>query len=102
MGRQYAQLADLLGAASAELSRELIPDLLGDRKLRQRVAELGLDIRTAVYRDSRGLLRVEAEGPGCAALARPSRCPTCLTCWVSPSGWTSPERTPSPFSSRSR
>ena len=73
VGRQYAQLADLLGAASAELSRELIPDLLGDRKLRQRVAELGLDIRTAVYRDSRGLLRVEAEGPGCAALARPSR-----------------------------
>ena len=37
------------------------------------MAELGLDIRTAVYRDSRGLLRVEAEGPGCAALARPSR-----------------------------
>lgn len=71
--RQYAQLSDLLGTAAAELSRELAPDLIGDRRLRQRVAELGLDARTAVFRDSRGLLRVEAEGPGCAALARPSR-----------------------------
>ena len=26
-----------------------------------------------MYRDGRGLLRVEAEGPGCAALSRPSR-----------------------------
>lgn len=71
--RQYAQLSDLLGEAAAELSRELTPDLLGDRKLRARMAELGLDVRTAVFRDSRGLLRVEAEGPGCSELTRPSR-----------------------------
>jgi len=71
--RQYAQLSDLLGSAAAELSRELTPDPAGDRRLRQRLAELGLDLRTAVFRDSRGLLRVEAEGPGCQTLARPSR-----------------------------
>lgn len=71
--RQYAQLSDLLDFAAAELSRELTPDPACDRRLRQRVAELGLEVRTAVFRDSRGLLRIEAEGPGCAALARPSR-----------------------------
>ncbi len=71
--RQYAQLSDLLGSAAAELSRELSPDTIGDRRLRQRLAELGLEARTAVYRDGRGLLRVEAEGPACGELARPSR-----------------------------
>lgn len=71
--RQYAQLSDLLGEAAAELSRELTPDVIGDRRLRQRLAELKLDVRAAVYRDGRGLLRVEAEGPQCAALTRPSR-----------------------------
>ena len=71
--RQYAQLSEVLGAAAAELSRELVPDLAGDRRLRARTAELGLEVRTAVFRDSRGLLRVEAEGAGCAELSRPSR-----------------------------
>ena len=71
--RQYAQLSERLGDAAAEMSRELSPDIIGDRRLRQRLAELGLDVRTAVYRDSRGLLRVEAEGSGCRELARPSR-----------------------------
>ena len=71
--RQYAQLSELLGEAAAELSRELTPDAVADRRLRQRLAELRLDARAAVYRDGRGLLRVEAAGPGCAALARPSR-----------------------------
>ncbi len=71
--RQYAQLSDLLGAAAAELSGELTPDLVGDRRVRARAAELGLDVRTAVFRNSRGLLQVEAEGPGCAALARAGR-----------------------------
>ena len=71
--RQYAQLSDLLGEAAAELSRELAPDPVGDRRLRQRLAEMGLDVRASVYRDGRGLLRVEAEGPDCAALSRPSR-----------------------------
>ena len=71
--RQYAQLSDLLGEAAAELSRELSPDVTGDRRLRQRLAELKLDVRASVYRDGRGLLRVEAEGSQCAALTRPSR-----------------------------
>jgi len=71
--RQYSQLSDLLTSAAAELSRELIPDLLGDRRLRQRLAELDLNVRTAVFRDSRGLLKIEAEGPDCSSLSRPSR-----------------------------
>ena len=71
--RQYAQLSDLLGEAAAELSRELSPDVIGGRRLRQRLAEWKLDVRASVYRDSRGLLRVEAEGPQCSALTRPSR-----------------------------
>lgn len=71
--RQYAQLSDLLSSAAAEMSRELTPDSVGDRRLRQKVAELGLDVRAAVFRDGRGLLRVEVEGPGCAALSRPGR-----------------------------
>lgn len=71
--RQYAQLSELLHAAAAELSQELTPDLTGERRLRQMAAELGLEVRTAAFRDSRGLLHLEAEGPGCAALARPER-----------------------------
>ncbi len=71
--RQYAQLSDLLGDAAAELSRELTPDPAGERRLRQRLTELHLDVRSCVYRDGRGLVRVEAEGPDCPALARPSR-----------------------------
>jgi len=71
--RQYSQLSDLLDGAASELSRELTPDLLGDRRLRGWIAELGLDVRTAVFRDSRGLLRVEAEGRDCRELTRSSR-----------------------------
>ena len=71
--RQYAQLSDLLGSAAAELSRELTPDLPKEHQVRQRLSELGIRAKAAVYRDSRGLLRVEAEGPGCAELTRPSR-----------------------------
>ena len=71
--RQYAQLSELLGEAAAELSRELTPDVVGDRRLRGRLAELKLDVRASVYRDGRGLLRVEAEGAQCSALTRPSR-----------------------------
>jgi stage II sporulation protein E len=71
--RQYVQLSDLLSTAAAEVSRELTPDPVGDRRLRQKAAELGLEVRTAVFRDGRSLLRVEAEGAGCAALGRPGR-----------------------------
>ena len=71
--RQYAQLSELLGEAAAELSRELTPDPAAGRRLHQRLAELRLDVRSRACRDGRGLLRVEAEGPDCSALARPSR-----------------------------
>ncbi len=71
--RQYAQLSDLLGEAAVELSRELSPDPIGDRRVRQYLAQLGLHVRTCVYRDGRGLLRIEAEGTDCMELARPSR-----------------------------
>ena len=71
--RQYAQLSDLLGEAAAELSRELTPDPASDRRLRRCLAESGLEVRAAACRDGRGLLRVEAEGPDCAALGRPGR-----------------------------
>lgn len=54
MCRQYAQLSELLHAAAAELSQELTPDLTGERRLRQMAAELGLEVRTAAFRDSRG------------------------------------------------
>ena len=71
--RQYAQLSELLGQAACELSQELSPDAIGDRRVRQCVAQLGLSVRTCVYRDGRGLLRIEAEGADCMELSRPSR-----------------------------
>lgn len=71
--RQYDQLSGLLGAAAEELSRELAPDLIGQRRVQARAAELGLDLHAAVFRDDRGLLRVEAHGPDCQQLARPSQ-----------------------------
>lgn len=71
--RQYAQLSELLGEAACELSQELSPDAIGDRRVRQCVAQLGLSVRTCVYRDGRGLLRIEAEGADCMELSRPSR-----------------------------
>lgn len=69
--RQYAQLSGLLSGAAADLDRELTCEPAADRRVRQRVSELGLDVRTAVFRDSRGLLRVEAQGAGCAILSTP-------------------------------
>lgn len=71
--RQYTQLSQLLDATAAEMGSELTPDLFFDRLVRRRVAELGLDVRTAVFRDKRGLLRLQAEGPAAAELSRPSR-----------------------------
>ena len=73
VGRQYDQLSQLLGEAAAELSRELTPDPLGDRRVRQRLAQLGVDAQAAVFRDGRGLTRVEVQGPGREEVTRPSR-----------------------------
>ena len=71
--RQYVQLSALLEGAARELEGELSPDLLNDRRVRQRMAELDLNVDTAVYRDDRGLLHLEARGPATPELARPCR-----------------------------
>ena len=69
--RQYGQLSALLGAAAAELGEELIPDPAADRRLRQRLAGMGDRGRGGVFRDGRGRLRIELEGPDCPLLAAP-------------------------------
>ena len=71
--RQYAQLSALLDCTARELEDEPAPDLLNDRRVRQRVAELDLNVSTSVFRDSRGLLHLEAQGPGSPELSRPNR-----------------------------
>ena len=71
--RQYTQLSALLENAAQELGDELSPDFLNDRRVRQRMAELDLNVNTSVYRDGRGLLHLEASGPATPELARPCR-----------------------------
>lgn len=70
VARQYAQLSDLLGAAAADLSRELVSDPPALRRLRQYLRTQGLDLDSAAFRDSRGLLRIQVTGPGCRLLAQ--------------------------------
>lgn len=70
VARQYAQLSELLGSAAADLSRELVPDPSALRRLRQHLRTRGPDLDAAVFRDSRGLLRIQVTGPGCRALAQ--------------------------------
>lgn len=60
--RQYETLADILSAAATELSAELTPDPVRERRLRQYLADRGLEGETAVYYDERGRLRLELEG----------------------------------------
>ncbi len=69
--RQYGELSNLLGAAAAELSQELTPDVSASRKLRERLSLLGEGVQGEVFRDGRGLLWVELTGPGCPRLAAP-------------------------------
>lgn len=69
--RQYETLADILTAASAELSAELTPDPVREKRLRQHLAALDLEGETAVYYDSRGRLRLEVRGRGVEALGTP-------------------------------
>ena len=71
VARQYAQLSDLLGSAALDLSQELVPDQQALRRLRQRLRSLDLAPEAAVFRDSRGLLRIQLSGPGCRSLADP-------------------------------
>ena len=67
--RQYGELSSLLGRAAAELGEELTPDPAAGRKLRQRLSTLGDQLQGEVFRDERGLLRVELTGPVCAQLS---------------------------------
>lgn len=67
--RQYGQLAALLDRAAAELSRELLPDLPGERKLRQHLAAQGLEPEVQVFRDEFGRLHARIRGEECRQLA---------------------------------
>lgn len=62
--RQYETLDQILTAASAELSTELTPDPLREKKLRAHLAALGLEGETAAYYDGAGHLRLEVDGDG--------------------------------------
>lgn len=66
--RQYETLADILNEAAMELSAELVPDPVRERRLRRHLAGLGLEGETAVYYDSRGRLRAEVTGQGTQVL----------------------------------
>lgn len=68
--RQYGQLSSLLDRAAAELSRELVPDLPGERKLRQFLASRGLELETEVFRDEYGRLHALIRGEGWREAAR--------------------------------
>ncbi len=73
--RQYGQLSALLDRAAAELSRELIPDLPGERKLRQHLSSLGLELETEVFRDEYGRLHAHIRGEGWREVARAEQLP---------------------------
>ncbi len=62
--RQYETLDHVLTAASAELSAELTPDPLREKKLRAHLTALGLEGETAAYYDAAGHLRLEVDGDG--------------------------------------
>ena len=66
--RQYGDLAQVLGAAAAELSAELVPDPVREKRLRQYLTAQGLECQAAAYYDEAGHLRLELEGAGLAHL----------------------------------
>lgn len=68
--RQYGELAAVLGTAAAELSAELSPDPVRERRLRQHFTALGLEAEPAVFYDQAGRLRLEIRGPGLSILRR--------------------------------
>ena len=69
--RQYAELAGVLGEAAAELSAELVPDPVREKRLRQHLAALGIECSPAAYYDQAGRLRLELEGAGLTPLRKP-------------------------------
>ena len=69
--RQYAELAGVLGEAAAELSAELVPDPVREKRLRQHLTAQGIECQLAAYYDQAGHLRIELEGAGLAPLRKP-------------------------------
>lgn len=63
--RQYGQLSQLLYETAEELGGDLLPDLEHRRILRRYIAQRGMQVETAAFRDSRGLLRLRLEGADC-------------------------------------
>lgn len=57
--RQYGELSRVLGEAALELSRELTPDPVRERRLRQYLAGREIEGETAVFFDEHGRLRAE-------------------------------------------
>lgn len=66
--RQYETLAEVLNGAACELSRELTPDVLREKKLRRHLVGLGLEGEVAAYYDEKGRFRAEVWGKGVEAL----------------------------------
>ena len=69
--RQYAELAGVLDTAAAELSAELVPDPVREKRLRQYLTAQGIECALAAYYDRAGHLRIELEGAGLAPLRAP-------------------------------
>ena len=68
--RQYGTLSALLGQAAAELSGELTPDPVREKRLRRHLTALGLEGEAWVYYDQAGHLRCEVAGPDLAPLRK--------------------------------
>ena len=68
---QYETLADILSEAACELSQELAPDPVREKRLRRHLVGLGLEGETAVYYDGQGRLRAEVRGRGTEVLESP-------------------------------
>lgn len=66
--RQYEALTDVLEAAAAELSTELVPDPQREKKLRTHLAALDVEGEPAVWYDAAGRLRAEVTGRDLAPL----------------------------------
>lgn len=70
--RQYETLADILSEAAMEVSAELTPDPIREKRLRRHMIAQGLEEgEAAVYYDSHGRLRAEVSGGGAETLTTP-------------------------------
>ena len=68
--QQYGELSALLHTAAAELSAELTPDPVRERRLRQHLTGLNLDAQAWVFYDEAGHLRAEVQGSDLSALQK--------------------------------